>query len=110
MAVEINGMTPLIQVFDMPRSLAFYRDVLGFTVVSDSGNGDATRTAEFLLDKGVDPYAGMKTWLAGPHYAVSSGHLDTVKMLIEQKVSFEIKNNYGGTRARTGSLVGCKRA
>ena len=33
-------MTPLISVFDMPRSLAFYRDILGFEVVRDSGNGD----------------------------------------------------------------------
>ena len=30
-----------------------------------------TKTAEYLLDAGVPPYAGMKTWLAGPHYAVS---------------------------------------
>jgi len=27
------GLTPLIGVFDMPRSLAFYRDLLGFSVV-----------------------------------------------------------------------------
>lgn len=40
MAIEIQGLTPLIQVFNMPRSLAFYRDVLGFAVISDSGNGD----------------------------------------------------------------------
>lgn len=40
MTVEIQSLTPLIQVFNMPRSLAFYRDVLGFEVVSDSGNGD----------------------------------------------------------------------
>jgi glyoxylase I family protein len=26
------GLTPLIGVFDMPTALAFYRDVLGFTV------------------------------------------------------------------------------
>jgi len=30
--IEIRGMTPLIQVFDLPVSLAFYRDILGFTV------------------------------------------------------------------------------
>jgi glyoxylase I family protein len=30
------GLTPLIQVFDMTTSLAFYRDLLGFTVVSAS--------------------------------------------------------------------------
>ena len=40
MAIEIRGMTPLINVFEMPTSLRFYRDVLGFEVVTDSGNGD----------------------------------------------------------------------
>ena len=30
------GLTPLIGVFDMPTALAFYRDVLGFAVVSAS--------------------------------------------------------------------------
>jgi uncharacterized glyoxalase superfamily protein PhnB len=30
------GLTPLIGVFDMPRALAFYRDLLGFTIVSAS--------------------------------------------------------------------------
>lgn len=38
--IEVNYLTPLIQVFNMRRSLAFYRDILGFEVVSDSGNGD----------------------------------------------------------------------
>ena len=42
MAIEIRGMTPLIQVFEMRRSLAFYRDLLGFSVVSDSGGGDGS--------------------------------------------------------------------
>lgn len=40
--IKIDGMTPLIQVFDMPASLRFYRDVLGFEVVSDSGKGDGS--------------------------------------------------------------------
>lgn len=40
MSVEINYLTPLIQVFNMRRSLAFYRDVLGFEVHMDSGDGD----------------------------------------------------------------------
>lgn len=56
-----------------------------------------TETAGHLLDHGVDPYAGMKTWLAGPHYAVSSGRLETVRMLVEKKVALEVKNGYGGT-------------
>lgn len=35
MTLKIGGFSPLLQVFDMPTSLAFYRDVLGFEVVSD---------------------------------------------------------------------------
>ena len=33
MAIAIQGLAPLLQVFDMPRSIAFYRDMLGFQVV-----------------------------------------------------------------------------
>ena len=36
MSIEIRGMAPLLQVFDMPTSIAFYRDVLGFEVVGTS--------------------------------------------------------------------------
>ncbi len=40
MPVEIRGLAPLLQVFDMPTSVRFYRDVLGFEVISTSGSGD----------------------------------------------------------------------
>lgn len=40
MPISIEYLTPLIEVFNMPRSLAFYRDVLGFKIVMDSGGGD----------------------------------------------------------------------
>lgn len=36
----ISGMAPLIQVFDMPASLRFYRDILGFKIMASSGEGD----------------------------------------------------------------------
>ncbi|MES1218724.1 MAG: VOC family protein [Bacteroidota bacterium] len=36
MAIEIRGMAPLLQVFDMPSSIRFYRDVLGFTIAEQS--------------------------------------------------------------------------
>lgn len=36
MAISLLGLTPLIFVFDMSRSLTFYRDLLGFEVVSAS--------------------------------------------------------------------------
>jgi glyoxylase I family protein len=37
---EIHGLCPLIQVFDMPASLSFYRDLLGFEIVQQSSPGD----------------------------------------------------------------------
>ena len=36
MAIEIRGMAPLLQVFDLPTSIEFYRDVLGFELVTTS--------------------------------------------------------------------------
>ncbi|MGZ8518500.1 MAG: VOC family protein [Chitinophagaceae bacterium] len=34
--ISIEGMAPLLQVFDMPLSIEFYRDILGFTVADQS--------------------------------------------------------------------------
>ena len=53
MSIEIRGMTPLLSVFDMPRSLAFYREILGFEVVADSGSGDDSSWV-WLRRDGVD--------------------------------------------------------
>jgi len=36
MAIETRGLCPLIQVYDIPTSLGFYRDLLGFEIVSTS--------------------------------------------------------------------------
>ena len=41
MAVQIRGMTPLLQVFDMATSLRFYCDVLGFKIVQTDANTTA---------------------------------------------------------------------
>ncbi len=38
--IAIRGLCPLLQVFDMPTSLRFYRDVLGFAEVKKSGQSD----------------------------------------------------------------------
>jgi catechol 2,3-dioxygenase-like lactoylglutathione lyase family enzyme len=40
MSIQITYLTPLIEVFNMLRSLEFYRDILGFEVHMDSGGGD----------------------------------------------------------------------
>jgi catechol 2,3-dioxygenase-like lactoylglutathione lyase family enzyme len=34
MAIRLNGSAPLFEVFDMPTSFAFYRDVIGFGIVA----------------------------------------------------------------------------
>ena len=36
MSIEVRGVCALLQVFDMPTSVRFYRDVLGFEVVETS--------------------------------------------------------------------------
>jgi glyoxylase I family protein len=40
MSIAFKGLAPLLQVFDMPASLAFYRDALGFELVSQAGPPD----------------------------------------------------------------------
>ena len=40
MAIELSGITPLFEVFDMPTAFAFYRGVLGFEVVSTNKERD----------------------------------------------------------------------
>ena len=40
MRLTVDGLCPLLQVFDMPASLAFYRDTLGFEVVAAVPPGD----------------------------------------------------------------------
>jgi len=40
MAVVIRGLAPLLQVYDMPTAIHFYRDVLGFTIFGSSGPTD----------------------------------------------------------------------
>jgi catechol 2,3-dioxygenase-like lactoylglutathione lyase family enzyme len=36
MALDVRGVTTLLQVYDMPTSVRFYRDVLGFEMVNYS--------------------------------------------------------------------------
>jgi uncharacterized glyoxalase superfamily protein PhnB len=61
MAFTLHGICPLLQVFDMPASLRFYRDLLGFTVIDRAGEGDdvgwallTLRGAELMLNTAYD--------------------------------------------------------
>jgi glyoxylase I family protein len=37
MAIDVRGLAPLLSVFDMPTSVKFYCEVLGFEVVANDG-------------------------------------------------------------------------
>lgn len=37
MAIQVRGLAPLLQVFDMPTSITFYCEVLGFRIVGTDG-------------------------------------------------------------------------
>lgn len=71
----IQGLCPLIQVFDMPQSLAFFRDLLGFEVVAQNRPGDdcdwvwlKTSGGELMLntryEKSHRPAARVASWVA----------------------------------------------
>ncbi len=49
--LSIQGMAPLLLVFDMPSSIRFYCDLLGFEVVKSSGEGN---DVEWVLLKLAD--------------------------------------------------------
>ena len=36
MAIDVRGLAPLLQVFDMPTSVKFYREVLGFELTGNA--------------------------------------------------------------------------
>ena len=48
--MDIHGVAPLLQVFDMPTAIRFYRDVLGFQVWSTSEPGDNCNWAGLRLN------------------------------------------------------------
>jgi hypothetical protein len=40
MKTELFGVAPLLQVYDMPTAVCFYRDLLGFELVNQSRDGE----------------------------------------------------------------------
>jgi len=48
--MDIHGVAPLLQVFDMPAAIHFYRDVLGFKVSATSEPGDNCNWAGLKLN------------------------------------------------------------
>lgn len=60
MTIAARGLCPLIQVFDMPASLAFYRDLLGFTV-TDANAGAVGDDCDWCLLRLGDAWLMLNT-------------------------------------------------
>jgi glyoxylase I family protein len=80
MTIEFSGPSALLQVFDMPTALRFYRDVLGFEVVSQSQPGEnfgwgllRRKSAELMLNTAYDEGERPAT----PDRARVAAHTDT---------------------------------
>lgn len=84
MAIEVRGSCPLLMVFDMPRSLAFYRDVLGWEVVQSAGPEGDTGWA-LLSGAGVEIMLNTQYELPdrppAPDPARVAAHADTILYL-----------------------------
>lgn len=80
MPLELRYVCPLLQVFDMPTSLAFYRDRLGFAVDASSSPGDHADWVQLRLG---DAYLMLNTRYeaddrpAAPDPARVAAHDDT---------------------------------
>jgi catechol 2,3-dioxygenase-like lactoylglutathione lyase family enzyme len=86
MALTLRRVCPLLQVFDMPGSLAFYRDVLGFALVETAPSADQVTgdqfgwvwlrhdTAELMLNTAYDQDAARPP---APDPARVAAHEDT---------------------------------
>lgn len=81
MTLHPRGFTPLLQVFDMPTALAFYRGVLGFEALTDvpaDGRCDWVRLrcgdSELMLNTAYE--AGARPSAPDPHRRAA--HADTI--------------------------------
>ncbi|MCB9896954.1 MAG: VOC family protein [Planctomycetes bacterium] len=81
MSLNVAGVVKLLQVFDMPTSLRFYRDLLGFQLIQQSQPGDdcgwawlRLNDAELMLNTAYESENRPST----PDPARVSAHEDTV--------------------------------
>jgi glyoxylase I family protein len=81
MPINLKGIAPLLQVFDMPTSLRFYRDTLGFKIIQSSGQGDdvdwvllSLNDIEIMLNTAYEKHARP----ISPNSERKSAHSDTI--------------------------------
>ena len=65
MTIDIRGMAPLLQVFDMPASIKFYCDVLSFEIVNTDGK--PLPNCDWVQLKRKDVTLMLNTAYEGPH-------------------------------------------
>ena len=80
MKISVRGVCALLQVYDMPASLRFYRDVLGFEVIQSSQPGDQAdwiwlrlEGAELMLNTAYEAHDRPAT----PDPSRATSHADT---------------------------------
>lgn len=78
MPFDLRGVCPLLQVFDMPTSLGFYRDILGFEILEAAPSRDQVEGDQFgwvwlrcggadlMLNSAYEP-GGVRPERADPH-------------------------------------------
>lgn len=78
MTIDLRGMAPLLSVFDMPTSLAFYHDVLGFQTVSTSNpEGDWVLLRRDGIELMLNTAYEAHDRPAAPDPARAAAHMDT---------------------------------
>ena len=115
MAIDVRGMAPLLNVFDMPTSIAYYRDVLGFEIVGTDRNPVPNNDWVLLELNGVQlmlntayeadqrpPSPDAARIARLPHKGMSPQQLIASKPLGSAR-SFQLKRS----RLRQSAAVGC---
>jgi glyoxylase I family protein len=81
MAIEIRGLSPYLEVFDMPTALQFYRDKLGFEVVFADNDSDERINWVMLRMNGTDLMLNTQYDISkrppSPDHARRAAHADT---------------------------------
>ena len=110
MAIEIKGMAPLLQVFDMPASIVFYRDVLGFQVVATSQPGEERFGWALLRLHGVELMLNTAyeddSRPAEPDPARIAAHDDTARSTDNPSVALPLGRAEVRTRTSSGRRIG----
>ena len=101
--MRIGGFATLLQVFDTPTSLAFYRDVLGFDVVSavpEDGRCDWVMLKRYDSELMLNAAYEADARPLAPEPARISAHADTALFFDCEDVNVAYDSLRGSTASR----------